>query len=111
MNLHIFKSSTRRSADYAGVLECDNRSSYFYLYALSNPGGSKVVGAIQLPNHSSTIVEDYYDVRWNLVEDIVGVFYRDEPLAAFNVNEYSKLKGVYPALVGIELKASKASWQ
>jgi hypothetical protein len=109
IEIDVFKTSIRTSGDFCGVFECNNETSYFYLYALRNAEESKIVGATQLPRQFDLKHQAQYDVRWNAAEDAVGVFLDDALLAVFNITAYAKSNSVYRALIGIELKDIKFS--
>ncbi len=67
----IFESCVRGTGDLSGVFECDNETSYFYLYSVDARDGNKVLDSIKIgigkPKYSSADIE----IGWSSDESVV----------------------------------------
>ena len=79
----IFDSCIRSAGDLAGVLECDDDASYFYLYDSTRDENRRVLGAICLSLGPPDFEESDIDIRWDRMEEFVAVFIRQDLRAIF----------------------------
>jgi hypothetical protein len=81
----IFLTSTRSDDDYAGVIEHDGETTYFYLYCLKRPEGERIIDSINLTDERNQFSESDIEIKWNESETRVMTFLRGELWAAFSV--------------------------
>ena len=84
MKIDIFLSSVRPSGDLAGVLECDEETSYFYLYKPLEPKEARVVSSCHICSGIPAFSEDDLRLKWTANWESVGLFIRDTLWAAFD---------------------------
>lgn len=93
MSEEMFLSKTRTIGDFAGVIEDDGDSVYFYLYELNKDNGNRVIGAIFLFSSLKDIPAADVAITWDPIENKVGAFIKGELWAVFNVAERSQFGG------------------
>lgn len=93
----MFKSTIRSAGDEAGVFEYDGDTGYFYLYKVKGRKGQKVIAAIKVLSGTPDFLEEDVTVRWNSMENKVGLFIHKQLWAVFNSETYEKYGGNYCA--------------
>ncbi len=90
----LFLDAARSRGDLAGVFESDGDTCYFYLYQ-TVPGARKVLGAIHVASGQPTFSAESLEIRWNTVEDKVGLFIHGQLWAVFDARSGAKYGGGY----------------
>ena len=91
----IFESAVNASGHHAGVFEYDGETSYFYLYALSEPEAKKVAGAIRVTNAPLDFTAADTAILWEKTGHKVGLFIRGNLWAVFDTQTLAKYGGNY----------------
>jgi hypothetical protein len=94
-NNDIFESNTRSAGDQVGVFEYDGETGYFYLYDTTGKDSRKVLGAIHVLTDTPDFEEHDVAIRWDSLEQAVGLFIRDHLWAAFDLQTGTKYGGNY----------------
>jgi hypothetical protein len=91
----VFDSAIRTAGDLAGVFEYDGETGYFYLYAVVSNTEGTVLGAIRVLTSPPDFLDDELAVRWENTENVVGLFIRHQPWAAFACDTGTAYDGDY----------------
>jgi hypothetical protein len=94
----IFDSAVRPSGDLAGVFECDEETSYFYLYETGDDGDAgagRILDSVHVFTGTPDFVQDDIAVRWSADERKVGLFIRGELAAVFDCSSGAKYGARY----------------
>jgi len=103
-NNEIFESQMNFDESLAGVYEHDTEVGYFYLYDLARAEGRKVINAVQVSVGPFRHAKDDLAIRWSHDNSIVGLFIKEQLIAAFDVKNGEAFggEGGAPAPVSIE---------
>jgi hypothetical protein len=91
--VEIFESAVRSKGDLAGVFEYDGETGYFYLYTPGNSG--RILDSIHVFSGKPDFARQDIAVRWNRLEQMVGLFIRGELWALFAEPWPTKYGGNY----------------
>ena len=91
----MFGSASSSTGDFAGVFEHDGESGYFYLYETPGDQGQKVRAAIRVMTGAPDFDSGDITIRWNAVENKVGLFIRSQLWAVFDAETGAKYGGNY----------------
>lgn len=91
----IWLEAARSPGDFAGVLEFDGETCYFYLCEIAGEDDRKIVEAIHVTSKKPDFGETDLEIRWSDNEAIVGLFIRSRLWAAFDTKSRSKYGGNY----------------
>jgi hypothetical protein len=93
----MFDSNCRSEGDLAGVFEFADGVGYFYLYDHKRPDGEKVVDSILILRDDPDFRNDEVKVRWNRLQNKVGLSIRGAIWALFDIATGEKYGGNYRA--------------
>lgn len=85
----IFLDSARSKMDFAGVLEVDDETAYFYLCSIDGMGGSKIIESINIGSDVCDRPDSDFQIFWNEDEDLLAVLVGEEVRGAFELKEGS----------------------
>ena len=85
----IFLDSARSKMDFAGVLEIDDESAYFYLCSIDGMGGSKIIESINIGRDACERPESDFQIFWNEGEDMLAILVGNEVRGVFQLGEGS----------------------
>lgn len=93
----IFDSAVRSTGDLAGVFEYDGETGYFYLYMTEGEQGHKILDSIHIFSGESDFGETDISVRWDMGEEMVGLFIKGALWAVFDTCQRISHGGNYKA--------------
>ena len=79
-----FESAGRLAGDFAGVFECDGKTSYFYLYRLDASADRKIVRALKLELKAAQLLDKQITVFWSDNQNTVFLKAGGEVVAALS---------------------------
>ena len=91
----IFESAVRSACDLAGVFEYDGETSYFYLYAIAEIADHRVLDSIHVFSGEPDFIQADISIRWDSMEQKVGLFVKGLLWAVFDCRVSSKFGGGY----------------
>ena len=83
--MDLFLTGGRPDGDLAGVLEADDESGYFYLYAATPSGEHQVVGSIHLWSGPTEMKAERFAIAWSADGALVALLIDASPWAVFDV--------------------------
>lgn len=96
----IFESQLNSEGSLAGVYEHDDEVGYFYLYDPNRPEGQAIIGAVCVSVGPCLHDIDDLAIRWSRDEHIVGLFVKEQLLAAFDAKNRKAFGGNSEGSVG-----------
>jgi hypothetical protein len=81
----IFLDSARSKMDFAGVLEVDDDTVYFYLCSIDGFGGSKIIDSINIGGEFCGKSESDFQICWNDREDLLVIIVENKVRGAFQI--------------------------
>lgn len=85
MKVEIFKSATHSNGKFAGVFEFDGEAGYLYLCNTSKEKGQQIFAHVRVFSTPGEISESSIIVKWNKLQDVVGVYVRGILWAALGI--------------------------
>jgi hypothetical protein len=95
MQVEIFESCVRSTGDLAGVFEHDGTTGYFYLCEMGE--NQKILGHLRVLVDEPNFLQTDVAVTWDVEEQLVGLFIRDELWAVFDAKARVPYGGDYKA--------------